>query len=844
MANPTKKDRTIKKVKAERLVIPLEKARIVLRFRDLDAFNEPERSLKLVRSELKGDFAKLEKEFGALEIEPVFKNRKDGVLEKLVKYAREKDSKYVPANFNSFFYVETKEEKDLVTLVEKFLKWELVENAYIDKAGPDPVVNASDDPRSANQGYLDAAPDGIDAEYAWGFVGGDGAGQRFIDLERGWTLNHEDITAHGGALLHGNIRDNSRSHGTSVLGEVCAVDNALGCVGIVPNVASFDVVSYWGSTRPDAIIAAIDNLAFGDVLLLEAQVSLNGTSLLGPIEAYDAEYEAIRLATALGVIVVEAGGNGTNNGSAPPLNMDTYTTLSGEQIFNPASPDFRDSGAIIVSAATSTAPHTRLVYGPHGSRIDCYAWSENVDTLRSSSAGATSLYTSSFSGTSSASPIITGAALAVQGIVEAQLGYRLGPLQMRALLSDPLHNTLPSATETTEIGVMPNLREIIDNILNIAPDIYIRDNVGDTGEPHSGGISASPDIIIVPSAVADPQATYGAGSGTENSSTLGYEVEFGQDNYIYTRVLNQGGSDASDVEVRIFWSPVSSLVTPDMWTEVGSTTITNVPAGEILTVSDAIVWHSADIPAEGHYCLVGLIGTPDDPAPNPADFVNFDNYRRFIRENNNVTWRNFNVVDNDPDVSPEPFPKQKFKALDFVSPGIPEKAVPMQLEVHGKLPKRSRVLLEVPHYYADILKERGLNVDIKNGKRTSFIPVKQFGRHLFQEVLYPAKIKNKMRLLVQIPEEYRKKEYQISVRQLFEEKEVGRVTWHLTSEKKKPFGEKGFQIYQDKAGEYRWRLLASKDNIVADSGEGYKNREECTRDIELVKRLCAKAELY
>src|SRR3712207_7844919 len=30
--------------------------------------------------------------------------------------------------------------------------------------------------------------------------------------------------------------------------------------------------------------------------------------LLGPIEVYDAEFDAIRLATALGIIVVEAGG--------------------------------------------------------------------------------------------------------------------------------------------------------------------------------------------------------------------------------------------------------------------------------------------------------------------------------------------------------------------------------------------------------------------------------------------------------------------------------------------------------------------------------------------------------
>lgn len=32
-----------------------------------------------------------------------------------------------------------------------------------------------------------------------------------------------------------------------------------------------------------------------------------------------------------------------------------------------------------------------------------------------------------------------------------------------------------------------------------------------------------------------------------------------------------------------------------------------------------------------------------------------------------------------------------------------------------------------------------------------------------------------------------------------------------------------FETYQDDAGEYRWRLRHSNGNVLADSGEGYKN---------------------
>jgi hypothetical protein len=57
------------------------------------------------------------------------------------------------------------------------------------------AVNAADDPRSGNQEDLNAAPTGIDARWAWSIA--DGAGVRFVDLERGWTLDHKDLAAAG-----------------------------------------------------------------------------------------------------------------------------------------------------------------------------------------------------------------------------------------------------------------------------------------------------------------------------------------------------------------------------------------------------------------------------------------------------------------------------------------------------------------------------------------------------------------------------------------------------------------------------------------------------------------------
>jgi len=469
--------------------------------------------------------------------------------------------------------------------------------------------------------------------------------------------------------------------------------------------------------------------------------------------------------------------------------MDTYTTLSGRAILNrdPANPDFRDSGAIIVTAATSTAPHTRLVYGPHGRRIDCYAWGQNVNTLSSDEDGDTSRYTTVFGGTSGASPIITGAALAVQGRAEAQLGHRFSPRQMRAILSDPATGTAPAASETTRVGVMPDLRAIFDDVLNAAPDVYLRDFVGDSGEPHSGAISASPDIILRPTAEANPQASFGAGSGTENSATLGFTVEAGQDNYIYVRVLNQGGSAATDVAATVYWSPVATLVTPDLWTLVGTTVIPTVPVGEQLTVSNAIVWHRDDLPPPGHYCLVGLVGNGVDPAPGPAAFGDWDNFRRFIRDNNNVTWRNFNVEDNEPDVA-DPTVPAGFKALRFLAPGTPDKARFMALELDARLPEGARALLEVPVALYDLLHAHHQLDDGKHDRKRDVVhlPINPHGRTRFGEVLFPARSRTALRLLVHIPEAHRKHSYRVAARQLFRREEVGRVTWLLGPKRKPP----------------------------------------------------------
>nr|WP_277552737.1 HVO_2922 family protein [Halobaculum sp. YSMS11] len=45
-----------------------------------------------------------------------------------------------------------------------------------------------------------------------------------------------------------------------------------------------------------------------------------------------------------------------------------------------------------------------------------------------------------------------------------------------------------------------------------------------------------------------------------------------------------------------------------------------------------------------------------------------------------------------------------------------------------------------------------------------------------------------------------------------------------------------FEVYQDTAGQWRWRLEHDNGNIIADSGEGYASKQKAEEGITSVKR--------
>jgi len=52
-----------------------------------------------------------------------------------------------------------------------------------------------------------------------------------------------------------------------------------------------------------------------------------------------------------------------------------------------------------------------------------------------------------------------------------------------------------------------------------------------------------------------------------------------------------------------------------------------------------------------------------------------------------------------------------------------------------------------------------------------------------------------------------------------------------------------FELYEDREGKYRWRLVHDNGNIIADSGEGYATKQKARQGIESVRTNAGDAEV-
>jgi Subtilase family len=367
--------------------------------------------------------------------------------------------------------------------------------AYI-KPGAEPPVNrmypsaappaAATPDFSTRQSYLDPAPGGVDARFAWTQPGGKGLDVKIVDVEGEWQLRHEDLLANNRGLLGGTPPNDPawRNHGTAVLGILNGTDNGLGITALCPE-AEVGVVSIFGGNRSSsaAIREAADQLRAGDILLVELhrpgpsngfRPDNNQKGYIA-VEWWPDDFDAIQYAVSRGVIVVEAAGNGAEGLDAALY--DTPAQGFPANWLNPFKRGNVDSGAILVGAgAPPPGTHARTLYGPDRSRLDFSNYGASLDAQgwgrEVTSSGYGDLqggldenlwYTDTFAGTSSASPIVVGALACVQGTRRASGQAPLTPAQARDLLraTGSPQQDAPGYPATNRIGNRPDLRALI-----------------------------------------------------------------------------------------------------------------------------------------------------------------------------------------------------------------------------------------------------------------------------------------------------------------------------------------------------------------------------------------------
>jgi|SRR5579863_853479 len=366
------------------------------------------------------------------------------------------------------------------------------------------------------QNYLDPAPGGVDARYAWSLPGGAGDRVSIIDIEGEWRFSHEDLVDNEGGVVGGTPPGDLgwRNHGTAVLGVFHGGKNGFGVTGICPN-ANVRGISVFNDGASAAVRAAADLLDAGDIILIELHYPGPRFNFQPrddqrgyiPAEWWPDTFEAIRYATQKGVIVVEAGGNGAENLDDPLYDINPPAPYGPfpSTWSNPFRRTPLDSSAIVVGAGAppqGTHQHdwgpdrSRLDFSNYGAIVDVQGWGREVTSCSygdlQGGDNEDLWYTDQFSGTSSASPVIVGVLGALQGALRAAGQPLLTPNSARAVLrgSGSPQQDGAAGPATQRIGNRPDLQVFIRQLIPNAPQAVsqptvtaaqtININIGDT----------------------------------------------------------------------------------------------------------------------------------------------------------------------------------------------------------------------------------------------------------------------------------------------------------------------------------------------------------------------------
>lgn len=311
------------------------------------------------------------------------------------------------------------------------------------------------------------------------------------------------------------------------------------------------------------------------------------------------------------------------------------------------------------------------------------------------------------SGTSAAAPQVAGL---VALLLQKHPG--LSPMAIKNILENTARdiqvgsgfydNAAPGWDAATGFGLIDG-KAAVSYLQAGRFNAFIRDSIEDRGtEPVvADRLYASPDIIVRTEKVDNPQDDLG--QTLKHRNDLCDQAEDGQENYIYLRVQNRGAL-AGDCTATVYFTNPGMFSNPTNWKKITKdpVAILDLKPGEFRVIGP-IVWPDSLIPAGGHYCLIAVLDSPGDPAPNLDSIHSDEDFVKMVRDKNNVSWKNIDVVDVVPGGS---------SSYSFYMEGPQGTGHQADLQIDlTKFPATATVLVKIAKRLADTAALHNLTVD-------------------------------------------------------------------------------------------------------------------------------------
>jgi hypothetical protein len=247
--------------------------------------------------------------------------------------------------------------------------------------------------------------------------------------------------------------------------------------------------------------------------------------------------------------------------------------------------------------------------------------------------------------------------------------------------------------------------------------------------------------------------------------------ELGQANYVYVKLTNGGATMSGNLNV--YWANASTgLSWPSNWNLISSVPVS--VTGHSSKVVEA-TWSS--LPGTGHYCLLARWVSGSDP----MTFAETSNVDYNTRRNNNIAWRNVNIVDlHDRDYVPVQF---VFRNIDPFPRPLRLAVRPPREEVENSFLRYGRLTIRLNDILFAAWREGGMQgKGFEMQDERTLVVTDPEGAEL-TGIYLPEKLEDTVELIFERGKEAPEGTFRIEATQWSEKGEMGGVAYDIHTDK-------------------------------------------------------------